>query len=301
MVKLFLIPALALLHQVIAGGGTPDGISAVCNDDNTIDVTINYSEPSQILSATYGSCNKTQLGGTSGTSKTSWSIEMDPARCDMESKLRNLVYNQTASFTLGRTDGDVDIVFATMEVESYCNYTSEYTVSFSYGPVNADDYKFDTSGGLIDLQWVLISVNSAGTGIQDPSSTAGDTVHLLLGVSYAPHPGFVHAIPFSNQSTGMVYVPTKCEVTDDASNSYTLFETTNDAKCTNDIIDLDISYVVNGPLCGSTCNYWRFSHTLFLLNSETISSYELSCNILLCDAQRISECADAKKCLTGSA
>ena len=116
------------------------------------------------------------------------------------------------------------------------------------------------------------------TLVHDPSSTAGDTVHLLLGVSYAPHPGFVHAIPFSNQSTGMVYVPTKCEVTDDASNSYTLFETTNDAKCTNDIIDLDISYVVNGPLCGSTCNYWRFSHTLFLLNSETISSYELSCS-----------------------
>ena len=123
MVKLLLIPALEVIHQVIAGGGTPDGISAVCNDDNTIDVTINYSEPSQILSATYGSCNKTQLGGTSGTSKTSWSIEMDPARCDMESKLRNLVYNQTASFTLGRTDGDVDIVFATMEVESYAELT----------------------------------------------------------------------------------------------------------------------------------------------------------------------------------
>merc|ERR1712110_495133 len=159
MVEFLIASALAALA---IADGTDNGISATCKEDNTIDVTINYDQASKIIGATYGSCNETDIDGAVTTNDvTSWAITLNPSRCGMESKLRNLVYNQTASFRFGRKDGNTEIVFATMEVDSYCNYTSEYTVTFAYGPVNADNSNyntlFDTNGSakctnsLIDL------------------------------------------------------------------------------------------------------------------------------------------------------
>ena len=118
MVKLLLASALA---AVAMADGTDPGISAQCRDDNTIDVSIDYTRSASILSASYGSCNETQITGADKADTTWWRLTLDPARCGMESKLRNLVYNQTASFVIGRKDGNTQIVFSTMEVDSYAN------------------------------------------------------------------------------------------------------------------------------------------------------------------------------------
>merc|ERR1712048_1444795 len=42
---------------------------------------------------------------------------------------------------------------------------------------------------------------------------------------------------------------------------------------------------------------WEISHTLFLLDDETSSSYTLSCNVLVCDMSQGSACTLAVDCL----
>jgi hypothetical protein len=288
MVKFLIASALAALA---IADGTDNGISAVCKEDNTIDVTINYDQASKIIGATYGSCNETDIDGavTSGD-VTYWSITLNPSRCGMESKLRNLVYNQTASFRFGRKDGDTEIVFATMEVDSYCNYTSEYTVTFAYGPVNADSYDFTDSGGLLGLHFYIKSYASDWSTEQAPSSTAGEKIYLKLHLNSTINKDFDDATSF-DASTGKVFVPTKCEVEDDSSNSYTLFDTNSGAKCSNAFIDLSVSYVEGAG------QLWKIEHTLFLLNDEKESSYTLSCTVLVCDMQQPDACVTAKDCL----
>jgi len=267
------------------------GISATCNDDNTITVTIDYDQDSSILSASYGSCNETDMRGADVSDVKTWDVTLDPASCDMESKLRNLVYNQTATFTVGRKDGNFELVFATFEVDSYCNYTSEYTVTFAYGPVNADVYDFTDSGGLLGLNFYISSFgNGSYVNEAAPSNSAGDTIYLKIALNATLNADFDHAADM-NASTGKVFVPTKCEVEDDSSNSYALFDV-NGQKCTNDIIELSMTYNSGDP------QSWYMEHTLFLLNSESSSSYTLSCNILVCDAERITACKNAATCIT---
>jgi len=288
MVKFLIASALAALA---IADGTANGITATCKEDNTIDVSINYDQASKIIGATYGSCNETDIdGAVTANDVTSWSITLNPSRCGMESKLRNLVYNQTASFRFGRKDGNTEIVFATMEVDSYCNYTAEYTVTFDYGPVNADSYEFTDSGGLLGLHFYIKSYASNWSTEQDPSSQAGDKIYLKLHLNSTANPDFDDAASFG-ASTGKVFVPTKCEVEDTSSNSYTLFDTNGKAKCSNAFIDLSIDYV------GGAGQHWKISHTLFLLNNEQSSSYTLSCSILVCDMQESTDCVAAKGCI----
>jgi len=288
MVKFLIASALAALASA---DGVSNGITATCKEDNTIDVSIHYDQASKIIGATYGSCNETEIDGATTTGDvTSWAITLNPSRCGMESKLRNLVYNQTASFRFGRKDGNTEIVFATMEVDSYCNYTSEYTVTFAYGPVNADSYDFTDSGGLLGLHFYIKSYASNWSTEQAPSSTAGEKIYLKLQLNTTINEDFDHATNFS-ASTGKVFVPTKCEVQDDSSNSYTLFDTVGTAKCTNSFIDLSVTYVSGAG------QHWKIEHTLFLLNDEKESSYTLSCTVLVCDVQQVTACANAKTCL----
>merc|ERR1711934_1193340 len=261
MVKFLIASALAALASA---DGVSNGITATCKEDNTIDVSIHYDQASKIIGATYGSCNETEIDGATTTGDvTSWAITLNPSRCGMESKLRNLVYNQTASFRFGRKDGNTEIVFATMEVDSYCNYTSEYTVTFAYGPVNADSYDFTDSGGLLGLHFYIKSYASNWSTEQAPSSTAGEKIYLKLQLNTTINDDFDHATSFSAST----------------------------AKCTNSFIDLSVSYV------SGTGQHWKIEHTLFLLNDEKESSYTLSCTVLVCDVQQVGDCQGAKNCL----
>lgn len=270
----------------------PNGISMTCNDDNTITVKINYEKDSSILSATYGSCNETDMRGADVSDATAWNVTMDPASCGMEGKLRNLIYNQTAEFTVGRKDGNTIIKFATFEVDSYCNYTDEYTVTFGYGPVSADSYDFTDSGGLLGLNFYITSYsNSSYNAEAAPSTSAGDPIYLKLALNGTLNDDFDHAANM-DASTGKVFVPTKCAVSDENSNTYTLFDTNGSAKCKNDIINLSVTYNSGDP------QSWYIQHLIFLLNSERMSDYTLQCNVLVCDAEEITTCKDAYTCLT---
>jgi len=270
------------------------GISAKCNDDNTISVKIDYDQAGSILSATYGSCNASELTGTDASNVKTWDVTLNPSRCGMESKLRTLDYNQTAKFTVGRKDGDSQIKFATFEIDSYCSYTSEYTVTFNYGTVSADSFDFTDSGGLLGLNFYIASYSNGSYSVKaDPSSQAGKRIYLKLALNATLNDDFDHATSM-DASSGKVFVPTKCAVTDSNSNAYTLFDTSSSAKCTNDNIDLAITYNSGDG------QSWNIAHTLFLLNDEDSSTYTLSCNVLVCDAAEITDCKTAYNCLTSS-
>ena len=282
MVKFLLASALAALVSAT------NDITATCNADNTITVDLTYDDHTvDILSATYGTCDETTINRDNLSDRSSYTFTLDPASCDMEDKLRTLDYNQTASFVVGRKDGATEIVFATFEIDSYCSYTAEYTVTFQYGPIDATNYDFDQSGGLIALNFYIESMNSAFDAKQTPSSTAGDTIYLKLQLNSTANGGFDDAASM-NATSGKAFVPTMCMVTD-GTNNYTLFDASS--KCTNSFIDLDINYNA-----GSGQN-WEISHTLFLLDDERQSSYTLSCTVLVCDMSQGSACKTAHDCI----
>merc|ERR1711931_204873 len=189
----------------------------------------------------------------------------------------------TAKFTIGHKDGNTALKLATFEIDSYCNYTSEYTVSFNYGPVSAESFQFTDSGGLLDLNFYIKSFSSSSYDVAaDPPTQGGATIYLKLALNATLNDDFDHAVNM-DASTGKVFVPTKCEVTDTNSNSYTLFDV-NASKCQNDNIDLSISYNSGDP------QSWYISHVLFLIDNMDTSSYTLSCNVLVCDAEEITTC-----------
>ena len=99
---------------------------------------------------------------------------------DMDDKLRNLKYNQTAEFTVGRSAGGNNLIFSTYEIDTYCEYTASYTVSFEYGLVNADTHDFDGPGGIIGLQFFIESTNEHFNETKTSSTKAGDMIFLTL-------------------------------------------------------------------------------------------------------------------------
>lgn len=285
MVKFLLASALAALSYA----GASNDITATCNADNTITVDLTYDDHKvDILSATYGTCDEATINRDGQSDQKSYTFILDPATCNMEDKLRTLDYNQTASFVVGRKDGATEIVFATFEIDSYCSYTAEYTVTFQYGPIDATNYDFDQSGGLIALNFYIESMNSDFNATATPSSTAGDTIYLKLQLNDTANGGFDDAASM-DATSGKAFVPTMCMVTD-GSNNYTLFD--SGSKCTNTFIDLNINYNA-----GSGQN-WEISHTLFLLDDERQSSYTLSCTVLVCDMSKGQACKTAHDCLT---
>merc|ERR1711970_923500 len=70
------------------------GISAVCNDDNTISVKIDYDRAGSILSASYGTCGASDMAGADASNVKTWDVTLNPSRCGMETKLRTLNYTQ---------------------------------------------------------------------------------------------------------------------------------------------------------------------------------------------------------------
>jgi len=285
---------LILASTLAALSSASSSITAKCEDDNTISVVINHDIEGKILKASYGSCSMSDAGidGFSGDHNTTWTGTLYPSRCNMDGKLRNLQYNQTAEFTVGREDDGKQLVFTTYDVDTFCEYKNTYTVTFDYGTINADEKIFTGDGGLIGLQFYVESTNEYFNQSQAVSKQAGDTVYLTLQLNDTANGNFNHAENFE-ATTGKAFLPTKCFVADSGSNkNYTLFDT-GATECSNEIIDLVINY-------DSDAHMWQIQHTLFLLDNEITSTYSLTCDVLVCDMQKGDDCKTAYDCLVPS-
>merc|ERR1711881_704997 len=112
--------------------------------------------------------------------------------------------------------------------------------------------------------------------VKDQPSQGGDTINLGLTASSA----FQH--------DKMTFVPKNCIVLDvNSDNKFTLFDAVAN-NCDNDIIDLKVA---------NKENMWRISHVLFLMGNQRKNAFELSCEILVCDNTRSTNCDAHRDCL----
>jgi hypothetical protein len=210
----------------------------------------------------------------------------------MEGKLRNLQYNQTAKFTVGREVNGKQLVFSTYDVDTFCEYKNTYTVTFDYGTISADENSFTGTGGLIGLQFYFESTNEHFNQSQAVSKQAGDLIYLTLQLNDTANKNFNHAENFT-ATTGKAFVPSKCLVVDSASKrNFTIFDTAA-TDCSNDVIDLVVNY-------DSDAHVWQIQHTIFLLDNQDESTYHLSCDVVVCDMQKGDDCKTAYSCLVPS-
>merc|ERR1712048_469094 len=293
--RMNLILASTLAGLAFAGDVEPptSDITATCNADNTITVIINHDIDAKVLSASYGSCNLTSTGisGFDTDNVKTWTGTLEPSRCGMEGNLRNLKYNQTAEFTVGRSAAGKDLVFSTYNVDTYCEYTAFYTVTFDYGSISAESHKFDGTGGLIGLNFYVQSTNEHFNETKTSSSQAGEAIYLKLALNDTANKNFDYAENVL-ASSGKAFVPTKCFVTDSNGSNFTLFDTIEN-DCSNDVIDLVVSY-------DNDAHSWNIKHTLFLLDSQDSSDYTLTCEIMVCDMSAGNACKSAYDCLIPS-
>lgn len=291
------LAAFFLVKSIIA-----NGVSAVCENDGTISVKLDYAKTSEILELSYGSCNLTSSGvsGFSGLSSNGWNGTLDSSRCDMESNLRTLEYNQTGTFTVGRKLPDGHrIVFANFDLQTYCSYVSEYTVLFNIGDIESAGGLYDALGNkaeeptnpLEDLVFDFSSYNSNFTEKQNMSNVAGSMINLGITAS-SSNPNITME---ELTSAGAAIAPTSCIVaTADKSKNYTIFDTSA-KKCSNDFIELSVSRHVNGGQ-----QMIQIQYRLFMFQSSGksgASGYQLTCTTLTCGSAATAECKDALDCL----
>jgi len=288
MKLLNLVPLLGFAYAA-----TEDGITVTCNDDNTIAVTIEYDNVADILELTYGTCNENSdgiKGADSQNSENGWDLAFNVTACGMDSKLRTLEYEQNAKVRVGRKSQDLELTMANFEIESYCEYTATYTVKFDYGTLSTEAHEFAESGGLIGLDIVINSFESTFNSRMSGATKGGKTIYLGMEIT---NEGVVFNDDTEDRS-GKQFAPQSCSVNDTGNNlQYTLFDAV-DGDCANADVDLTVAY-------DSSTHMWQFSHTLFLLDDYRSSSFELICEVIVCEASVEDNACDAinDKCLGG--
>jgi hypothetical protein len=262
-----------------------NGVAVTCNEDNTLTVDITYDMTAEILELHYGSCDASGVRGTDQNSEFDWTLTFDVTACGMDSKLRTLDYNQTATIRVGRISGGTELTLANFDVDSFCSYTATYTVNFDYGTLTTEGHSFDSTGGLIDLDIKIKSYESSFDNEMSSATQGGEMIYLGMTVQ---NEGFNHG-SFGG-STGKVFAPQSCSVSDKANElHYTLFDTRDstgedssdssddtEGSCNNPDVQLTMTY-------DSASHMWRISHILFLLGNHRTSTFELSCDVVVCD------------------
>jgi hypothetical protein len=240
-------------------------------------VEIPYARSAEVTRLEYGDCDLNSDGVTvtaQDSSTSLMSVVLNPKKCQASTLKDKLVYNETARINVGKlgTDG-TEFKFSEFNVDVECGWINEYTVTFDYGTLTSDDFKFTdgmgpTASG-ISFNMNAYSSNWA-TQLDTPPSQAGKTIRLGLKFD-AKH----------NLGSHFQFAVKSCSVTD-GSATYTLFDTS--VSCDNSNIDLTLSYVDN---------MWRIQHILFLIGSDNNSSYTLTCQVVVCDSNMP---ADDNKC-----
>lgn len=285
--KLAAVGALAALYTASAD----NGISVACNADNTLEVTINYDQEAEILELNYGSCDldSSRIEAEQDDSDFSFAFNISVTDCEMDSTLRTLTYNQTMDIRIGRkTDDDTELTLADFTVDTSCEYTTRYTVTFDYGTISSEAHSFDTSGGLIDLEFSIQSYNSDFSALETAPTTGGEMIYLGMTID---NENFDFADNFKTSSEGKSFVVESCTVSDtDNTIDFTLWDTTDDT-CSNEYVNLSVA-CKNCEGEGGT-PMWTISHTLFLLGDHKSSTFQLSCDVLVCDMAQNTDCLDA--------
>jgi type VI protein secretion system component Hcp len=296
--KLISLGALSSLY--VASATVESGIEVTCNDDNTLEFAITYDHVAEILEFNYGSCNLDSIRDSQKAqdSDLDFTFSLDVSTCDMDSNLRTLQYNQTADIRLGRKAGAQEITLAHFDVDATCEYTHRYTVTFNYNTITSEAHQFDQSGGLIGLNFEIDSYNSLFNETAAAPNTGGETIYLGLKLDEDLNEGFDHAEHYLNSRDGKVFVVERCSVSDTGNNiEFTLFDAAPEdsnvaATCGNEHVNLIVGceHCVDAVHDADHVPMWTIQHTLFLLGDHKESTFQLSCDVLVCDMQKSDDC-----------
>lgn len=273
--------AYALLASVASAVDVCTNCTAECNNDQSVTITIPYHRTAEILSLTYGDCNVTSAGvrgADAQLSDNSFSISLDMASCNMDSKLRSLDYDASVTdIVVGVNSQTMQLEFSRFQFDTFCSYDDTYVVEFNYGNLTTDEQLFNETGGEIGY---VFSIDACAAQDCDPNAfltqlstnKGGEMIYLALRTTSSHF----------DQSTKK-YAPTDCKVEETTTSGleYTLFTTADSAGCTNTDIGFAISY-------DAASNQWEFEHVLFLLGSQETSSFKLVCNVVVCDYDKVS-------------
>jgi len=277
---------LALSLLASGTNAISNGVNATCKIDGSIEVRLDYNRTAtHILGITYGNCSlgASQItGADSENTAGGWDLTFtNPQSCGMSSLAAAgvLRQKQEAYIYAGMKDGSIDLIMVNYTVDTDCGLTSEFTVNFNYD-TNIVDSSFVGSAGNLNFTFSLDSYNQTYSAPAPHSTSAGDMVYLGLTVTSAD---FNHAASIQGASTGRVFVPKKCTFSGEGYD-YTLYDASgSNGSCSNSIVDLRVVYKASE-------NMWMIEHRLFLLGEQLTGTYQISCNVLVCDASRPAAC-----------
>lgn len=250
--------------------------NATCNDDQTLTIVIPYTRTAQILDLEYGNCNASSAGvtNTAQAGDNSFTVNFDMARCDMDSRLRAIEYDQTvANIKIGMSSNGMQLEFARYQFNTWCSYDDTYEVIFDYGTLTTDKQTFNETGGEIGYVFLIQAYDSAYNAVvSSPTNKGGEMIYLSMTTNSSHF-----------DTATKKFAPVDCAVQDmdNVGLNYTLFTTDSNAGCTNSDISFSISY-------NESDNSWRFEHVLFLLGNHEQSTFRLVCNVVVCDYDNVS-------------
>lgn len=260
--------------------GRPSEAVVTCNVNNTLIVKFEYYKAAEIISVQYGNCDMDSVGDVVITKDhPNHSILVDINNCGMNPNLGTVNHEHLVKVVLGReTSSGARLTFARLDVEAECAYVNDYSVAYMYGTLFAHQEVFDNNVGKVLFDFSIDAYEQADflqVSAVAPTQ-AGSMIHLGITVTTA---GFNHErMKFIPKSCLVTEVKSDTEIQDTgAEKTYTLFDDT--MACTNTDINLVMDY-------NHTSHVWEVSHILFLLGHYTSSSYELVCDLVVCDYEQ---------------
>lgn len=288
-------------------------LSAKCNGDGTITITVPYDRVATLSKISYGNCNATSDGisTTQDSGDNTIYITLNIKKCDMASNLRTLSYGHNATFWIGSDPRDSGplLLFDTYAIDVTCSYITSYTINFNYGlemPVDSlngsntlngagsTNITDSTTAILEQMEWkVEIYTNSSYCCIADEQpDIAGEFIYFGIKSTIEDYEKFNLTEDFSLADFGLdlSFAATSCSVKDtEKSITLELFDT-DSGVCNNEAVDLEVGYT-NGMI--------TIVHRLFLLDSMTSSDMDLECTIRICDENVMANACDTSQMACG--
>jgi hypothetical protein len=276
------VPAVSLAQLL-------PGYSSSCDDTTgQLHINIPYDNPTtaELLSFESGSCTGSGASGAHHSyahdaATSTATLSLDIAACGLSAALYNTPYTvrngqyymATANVTLGANDNGNDLIFYNAVVGAECGAQLDYTVTFNYTQqiVTADQTGCQTgpNGECVLPAYAVYDFTLSeytDSSFNTPSDAsnrqtqANEMIYLRLAALNLP----------ANKK----FAIKTCRFVDDAV-TYPMFDPST-GVCDNRYIDLEWSYQ-------NSANDAFIAHRLFLLAQGDQDSYQLSCDVKVCD------------------
>lgn len=306
--------------------GPPPGYSSKCTDDGFVEITIPYANEatSELLSAVAGD---PQTGCTvrgPSSEKHTYNFDSDNNQAvlrlnidgcglraiydESELRARNEYYMAAANVTIGVHDenNDRDLIFYNAFLGAECGSKTDYTVRFDYAQKIQKHEETECSNHTPDGQCIVAAYENYNFVFREynnnyESLVEDGAVHMANQMIYLQ-------IEAMDLPATKKFAVKKCDFIDTITNDdgttsterYQMFSAL-EGSCANQYIDLAFGYDFDGSQTDNQMSS-QISHRLFLLTRGDQDSYELECDVKVCDKSDLSsDCNEWSACSESTA